>query len=240
MRPLVTRFIAVSHGQKRRYVKICGLRPDSVEVIYNGVDINRFRPGDYDRSARAEFGIPEDAYVVGILAALRPEKQHDLFLEVAKRVRETRKDAFFMIIGDGPERPAIEGRVEKLGLQDCVKLTGARADVPRMLKAVDVSVLCSASEVLPVSMLESMAMELPVVSTQVGSVDEIVVEGTTGFLAPNRDVNRLADRIIEVGRDLGAAREMGLAGRRRVEELFTKDQMMRSYEDLFLRLADRG
>ena len=239
MSPFIAKLVAVSHGQKRHFVQTCGLRPDSIEVIYNGIDIRRFSPVEYDRSARAEFGIPEDACVVGMLAALRPEKRHDLFLEAARRIREVRKDVFFLLIGNGPERTRIESTVERLGLQEYVKLAGARADVPRLLRAMDVSVLCSAFEVLPVSLLECMAMELPVVSTNVGSIDEVVVEGTTGFLTPKGDANALAAKILELVRNRDLARQMGQAGRRRVEEQFTMDLMISRYEELFEHLVAR-
>lgn len=240
VRPFITAFVAVSHGQKEHYIKTCGLRQDAIEVIYNGVDTKYFKSSLYDKSARIEFGIPEDAFVVGILASLRPEKRHDLFLQAASVIRRFCKDAFFLIVGDGPERRNIEALAVRLGIEDSIAFAGARTDVPRMLKAIDVSVMCSAPivETLPVSLLEAMSMELPVVSTNVGSIDEIVEDGITGYLVPNGDVDGIAAKVLNLRQYRDLADTMGRAGRLRVEKAFTRETMVRRYEDLFERLAD--
>ena len=133
----------------------------------------------------------------------------------------------------------IEEIMQQLDLNSCVKLAGTRTDVPRILRAIDISVLVSAPvvETLPVSLIESMAMELPIVSTKVGSIDEIVTEGVTGFLTPEGDADALSARILELLQNPDAARQMGQAGRRKAEELFSKETMIKRYEDLFERLA---
>ena len=239
MKPFISRLVAVSEGQKRYYCATHGIPPAKIEVIHVGIDIGRFSPDSHDRSAKAELSIPEDAYVVGILAVLRPEKNHEMFLQAAKQLLTQRRGIYFMIVGDGPERRRLEELARQLGISDYVRFTGARSDVPRMLRAFDISVLCSTNivETFPQALLEAMAMELPVVSTNVGSVGEVVVDGVTGMLVPEKDTEALADRILRLLDQPDLAREMGRAGRRRVKELFSKEVMVKRFEDLFEQLA---
>lgn len=239
IKSLIARFVAVSKGQKRHYVETHGINPARVEVIYGGGDIDRFSAGKYDRSAREEFGIPQDAQVVGILAVLRPEKKHEMFLQMAQKVLSSHKDVYFLIVGDGPERPRLEDLAADLGITDRVLFVGSRPDAPRMLKSFDISVLCSANvvETFPQCLVESMAMELPVVSTDVGSINEMVIEGETGYLVPEGDAGALSDRILHLLDHPDEGRAMGVVGRRRIEENFTKEIMVSRHEDMFERLT---
>jgi len=239
MSPFITRMVAVSEGQKSYYAETQGIPASKIEVILGAVDLDRFRPDIPAGPLRAEFGVPEDAIAVGILAGMRPEKRHDQFLEMARRVVAKRRDVCFFIVGDGPERPKLEAMADEHKLRPSVQFVGNRADVPSVLKSLDISVLCSdpVVETLPQCLLESMAAGLPVVSTSVGSIDELVVDGTTGFLVPMRDVEGLADRVLRLVDNPEMMREMGLAGRRRVEEYFSKELMVRRFEELFERLA---
>lgn len=240
MKRFISTFVAVSQGQKDYYVKTHGLDPKRIEVIYVGIDTERFSPTKYE-SARPEFNIPEEAPVAGIVAMLRPEKNHELLLRAARIIRDGGLDAYFLIVGDGPERKRLENCAQNLGIADYVRFAGSRPDVPRMLRSIDVSVLCSSNvvETFPQSLVESMAMELPVVSTNVGSVNEVIVEGETGYLVPEGDAQALAEKIAYLLQNPDLRRKMGVAGRRRVEEQFSRDIMTRHFEDMFERLARR-
>src|SRR5262249_12378974 len=139
-----------------------------VVVIPNGVNVDRFAPRPESRAAiRRELGIAADAPVAGILAALRAEENHELFLRAAAGVRASLPDARFVVIGDGEERPAIEGWIRELGLGDAVLMLGNRSDVPDVLAALDVLALTSHMEANPVSILEAMSVGLPIVATDV-------------------------------------------------------------------------
>ena len=116
--------------------------PDKIRIIHNGVDPDGFQWTD-DRSAVSDLGIGESDKVVGILATLRPEKDHENFLRAARLVVDRIPTAKFLVVGDGPMRPEIERLVRELDLDDCVVLTGSRSDVPDLLRAIDVFVLSS-------------------------------------------------------------------------------------------------
>jgi glycosyltransferase involved in cell wall biosynthesis len=195
--------------------------PEKIRIIHNGVDADGFEWTD-DRSAVSEFGIRESDKVVGIVAVLRPEKDHGTFLRAARSVADRVPNAKFLIVGDGPMRPEIERLISELGLDDRVVLTGSRSDVPDLLRALDVFVLSSSTvECFPNALLEAMAAGRPAVCTAVGGVPELIEEPETGFVVPLRDPDALADRLVHILSDSKLAHRMGRAARARVEALFS-------------------
>jgi glycosyltransferase involved in cell wall biosynthesis len=191
-----------------------------IRIIHNGVDPGAFEWTD-DRSKVSDLAIRESDKVVGIFAMLRPEKDHENFLRAARLVIDRVPNAKFLIVGDGPMRRTIETSIAELKLTDHVVLTGARSDVPDLLRAVDVFVLSSRTvECFPIALLEAMAAGRPAVCTAVGGVPEMIDEPTTGYLVPAGDPAALADRLTEILSDSDGARRMGRAARARVETHF--------------------
>ena len=241
--PLTDAFIAVAEEHGRFLAEYERFPADRVRVIPNGVDTERFAPGLQTGVVREELDLPPTTPLVGILAALRPEKNHALFLAVARRVLAQAPDTRFLVIGDGPERPFIERRAAELGLlaperpsHSAVRMLGSRSDVPTLLAALDVLVLTSHNEANPVSILEAMSCGTPVVATDVGSVRDSVVEGETGYLAPAGDEATLARRVAALVQDPLHARSLGEAGRRRVVERASLGVMVGGYERLLAEL----
>ena len=237
--PVVDRFVALAATHLEFLAARFRLAPSRFEVIGSGVDLEAFAPAPDRRAVRRELGLPEDAPLAGIVAALRPEKNHRLFVEAVALVHARLPAARFLVVGDGPERAAIEARVAERGLGSVVSFLGARRDIPRLWRALDVAVLSShpVVETLPVTLLEAHACGVPAVSTDVGSVRDIVQEGETGFLVAAGDGAGLADRLVRLLSDPGLRARMGTAARERAERLFDLDAMVRSYEDLFVREA---
>ncbi len=230
--PITDAFIAVAPSHGRYLAEHEGCPAHKVRVIPNGVDTQRFRPLPPDPVLRRALGVADAAPLVGIVAALRPEKNHALFLEAARLVRQEIPTAHFLIIGDGPERQHLEGLARHLGLSDAVRLLGTRHDVPSLLSLLDVFVLTSHMEANPVSILEALACEKPVVATAVGSVPETVLEGKTGCLAEPGDPRAVADRVVALLRDPRRAASLGRAGRRHVVAHWSLDRMVGGYEKL--------
>jgi glycosyltransferase involved in cell wall biosynthesis len=241
--PLTDAFIAVAEPHGRFLVEFEKFPQAKVRVIPNGVDTDRFAPAPHARRIREELRVGPNTPLVGILAALRPEKNHDLFLAAASRIRHAVPEAKFIVIGDGPERRHIEEKATLLGLYDpldpppsALRLLGNRDDVPAVLAALDVLTLTSHNEANPVSILEAMSCGLPVVATNVGSVSESVIEGQTGYLVPAGDRRLLADRVIELLNEPLLAQRLGEAGRERVVERSSLDVMVGGYELLIAEL----
>jgi glycosyltransferase involved in cell wall biosynthesis len=232
LNPLTDSFIGVAERHGRYLVDSEGFPPEKVRVIPNGIDINRFAPRPLDADLRAQWNIGPDDPTAGIVAALRPEKNHDLFLEMAQRVLRTTPQAKFLIVGDGAERARLEAKAGELGVAAAVRFCGNQSDVPKMLSLMDVVLLTSHVEAAPVSILEAMACGKPIVSTRVGSVSEMALHGETGWMVQPGDANDLAKRVTELFRDPAMARKFGETGRQRVVEKYSVELMVKGYEDL--------
>ncbi len=231
--PLTDAFIGVATEHGRHLVENERFPADKVRVIPNGVDTERFQPRPEIRATlRKELGIPPTAPVCGIVAALRPEKNHLLFLRAAKLVKHELPAARFVIIGDGPEREKLEMAARDAGLCDNVHFLGTRSDIPQLLAMLDLFALTSHNEANPVSILEAMSTGLPVVATRVGSVAESVKHGETGYLADPGDANAIAGFWLSLMRDPDIARRMGQAGRAQVIARWSLERMVVGYQDL--------
>jgi glycosyltransferase involved in cell wall biosynthesis len=176
---------------------------------------------------------------VGIVAALRPEKHHALFLEAAARVAARVPDARFVIAGDGPARDEVTRLAHASGLGERLLILGARQDVPMLYRALDVAVLSSRPivETLPVTLIEAAASGTPAVATAVGSVTDVVADGETGYVVAPGDADALTGHIVQLLNDAALRERLGAAGRRRAEQRFDERDMIRRYEDLFVEVA---
>src|SRR5262249_30156536 len=150
-----------------------------------------------------------------------------------EHVAARRPDARLVLIGEGPEREKIEDLVREKKLENNVLLLGLRKDVPRLLPAADLFLLTSVSEGIPLTVIEAMAAGLPVVSTAVGGLAEVVEDGRTGLLAPARDDAALAEKVLWLAADAGARESMGRAGGDRARAVFSESQMNDKYQCLY-------
>ena len=233
--PITDAFIGVAdeHGRYLRDQE--GFPPEKVNVIPNGVDTNRFQPDITANSiVRQELSIPIDAPVCSIVAALRPEKNHDMFLKGAALIRQRFPDTRFLIVGDGPERDRLEQLKAQLGLSEAVRFLGTRKDIPAILAASNVCALTSKMEANPVSILEALSTRVPVVATRVGGVPTTVIDNETGFLVPAGDEAAFADRVSQLLAQSAEAARMGRNGRDLVCKDWSVDAMVRGYENLIL------
>jgi glycosyltransferase involved in cell wall biosynthesis len=234
-------FVAVAEENRRTGVALGLFPPDRCEVVPGGIDLAGFaRPPQARAAARAALGLPVDAPVAGMVACLKPQKAPEDFVAVAARVRAAMPEARFFLAGDGERRPAVEAAARSAGLDGAFRLLGWRRDVPDLLAAIDVFVLTSRWEGLPLVFPQAMAAGRPVVATNVNGAPEAVREGVTGHLVPPGDVDALAARVVALLRDPARRAAMGEAGRVAARG-FDIDRMVRRYEALYERLVgDRG
>lgn len=206
-----------------------------VRVVRNGIEI---APADEagGRELRARVGISEAAPVVGTVAVFRRQKRLDLWLAAARRIADREPEARFLVVGDGPLRGEIEALAGRLGLADRVAFTGLLDDVRPCLAAIDVYLMTSEFEGLPLALLEAMAAGRAVVVTAVGGVAEAVSDGDSGVVRRFGDVEGLA----EAAADLLAAPErrlaLGAAARERVAGSFGIDRMASELEAVYRRV----
>ncbi len=237
--PLTDGFIAVADHHAEHLRERERFPAARVHTIRNGIDTERFAPQTALRQQiRQELEIPETAPVIGIVAALRPEKNHEMFVRVARRVVDSRPDAQFLIVGDGPQRPHIERARDEAGLAAHVRLLGTRHDTPALLAAMDAFLLCSHNEASPVSILEALASGVPVIATRVGSVGESVVEDESGYLVDGDDDATMAQRVLELIGERELGQRLGQTGRRLVIETGSLTSMVEGYSQLIEAIYD--
>lgn len=208
-----------------------------IEVIYAGLDLRVYDREIKKGSFRREFSIPTDAPLIGMIGRINAQKSHQYFLMAASEVLKEEPHARFLIVGDGPLREAQEKLAKSLGIGSSVIFTGFRTDIPQIMGDLDISALSSLTEALAVVNMEAMAMGKPVISFDVGGVSELVINGETGFLISPKDWRSFARAIIELIRDKQKALQMGLSGRKRVEDVFSLDIMVRKHEKLYSEIA---
>ena len=214
------------------------IAPARAEVIPYGIDMDRFAPRD-GAEMRAALGIAPGRRVVGTVGYLREQKQHTYLLQAAERLDRRRGDIEWLIVGDGELRAQLEEEVRTRELTGKVHFLGNRNDVAELLAAFDVFALSSDFEGMCFAVAEALAVEVPVVSTDVGGVGQSVVHEETGLLVPTRDVDALASSIERLLDDRDEAARLARAGRLRVEQLYALPRMVEATERLYLRALGR-
>ncbi len=230
--------IAVSDEARRQYLERKRLAPEKVTTLYNGIDLVPFTDldrSDARRAVRRELGIPLEARVLITVAVLRPPKGIRFMIRALPDVLRRVEDAFYLIVGDGPDREALVEVADEAGVRERVVFAGMRDDVPRLLAAGDVFVLPTLSEALPTVLAEAMASRLPVVASAVGGVPQMVDEGVNGLLVPPGDSQALARACLSLLTDPARRAEMGQAGWEIVQRKFDVRRQVRALEELYIR-----
>lgn len=231
--------VYVSRNQ-RRYWEARGIRADRGWCIHNGIDTAHFQDvlDQGEKAAlRSSFGFGPDDFVVGICAALRPEKRHIDLLEAIALLRARGLPAKCLIIGDGPQREEIEARIQVLNLSSHVVITGFQSDIRSHLSICDCAAIVSnAVETFSIAALEAMAMGKPVVMSDIGGASEQVIQGENGFLFARGDVCRLADHLASLS-NATLRERLGGKAREITERRFGLNQMISEYGGLFRHLG---
>lgn len=222
--------IAASHAIDEM---LCEMLPRDtrgrIKLVVNGIDTARFAPADR-AAARQALGLPADVPVVGMLAHLVPWKRHDVFLQVAERVRAKRPDTRFIVAGQdlfGEHASWItrlHAQAQRAKLEPALLWLDDLAEPARMLAALDALVHPPTDEPFGRILCEAMAMGVPVVAIDKAGPASTVADGETGLLAVQRDPDQLAAKVLELLADPARATRMGVAGRQRVQALFNADR----------------
>jgi glycosyltransferase involved in cell wall biosynthesis len=229
--------ITASETLRQEFMVQFGVEPSKIATIPTGVDLDMFQPGHSDGWIKTEFGFDAQCLVVGTVAFLRQEKGLQYLIQAAKRVLEEVPQAWFLIVGDGPEKEPLKRKIQELGLSKRVIMAGFRQDIPRILGALDVFVLPSLGEGTPQGVTQAFAMERPVVATAVGGVPEVVQDGINGFLVSPRDTTEMANCICKLLKDPALRDMFGKAGRKHVVEKYSSDGMLDKTEHFYKSLS---
>ncbi|MGA7500690.1 MAG: glycosyltransferase [Isosphaeraceae bacterium] len=217
-----------------------GSRPQRLVYIPNGIPLSAYDRRPPRLEARQRLGWSPAGPWLGIVARLHPGKNHLTLLESLRAVRRRFPTTCLAIVGDGPHRGVIQEAIDRLNFEGAVAMLGERRDIAEILAALDLFVLASETEGMPMTLLEAMAARLPVVATRVGGVPEVVLDGQTGLLVPPRSPEALSAAIETVLSDPVMAEQFGQAGRRRVEDLFDLRRTVSRYEETYLTVVGRA
>ena len=237
-------FVTVGEDVKRIYLKEGIGKARAYETIYSGMPLDDYlaagRIDAGERAAlRAELGIAPGQIVVAMAARLEPRKGHVYLLEAVRRLKPFHPELRALVLGDGPIRGWLEEQARVLEVDDVVRFLGHRTDLPRVLAAVDVSVLTSLWEGLPRVLVQSAAAGKPILTFDVEGAWEVVRDGQNGFVVPTRDVGAFTARLDTLLRDRVLALELGRAGRDRVSRSWTVETMLERLDLLYQRVAAR-
>lgn len=191
------RIVAVSDKIKADMIKY-GVPEKKIEVIYNGVDIDRFKniPEENKLALKISLGIKEGEKVVGTIGALKVEKGHTYLLKAAQKVLKDYKAVKFLIVGDGYLREDLENEVKYLGIENNVIFTGYRNDVPELLSIMDIFVLPSLKEGLPMVLLEAMIARCKIIATKVGAIETVINKDENAILIQKQDIEAFVKALI--------------------------------------------
>jgi L-malate glycosyltransferase len=234
---LVDAFVANSLAMGVWLEWIENVPPGKIRVIHNGLDIEKFHPSGFENVQNG----PGDGVnkTVGIVANLRKVKGIEVFIKAAKVLSEALPDLNYVIVGEGPERGKLERLSVELGIADKVNFLGRCRSIPELLREIDIGVLSSYYESFSNSILEYMAMGLPVVCTDVGGAREVISQGENGFLVPPGDHLGLAMSIKKIV-DGNLFSQFGSVSRSKIEKGFTKSVAVSKMESLYLNLMNGG
>lgn len=239
LRRVTTNYLVNAEVIKSFMCEVEGIHRNKIDVIHNGFEISNFskKSDDVRRQYREAFGVGPDARVIVIVANLRKIKCIDVFLRAAQSISSKYPSSIFFIVGDGVERGRLFNLANELGITDKARFLGKRSDISNILAVADIGVLTSSSEGLSNSIIEYMAMGLPVVCTDVGGSGEIVQDGKNGYLTPPNDPQGVAEAVCRILASTELAKRMGEESLKRVNSMFNLGNFIRRSEEYYTNLV---
>lgn len=229
----VDAFASLGEAHRQALIRNAFVPAGRVAVIHNGIEMDRFAGGVGREAARRQLGLSENEVAVAMIANLRPEKRHDVFIAAAKRASAGRPNVRFFVVGDGPHREAVRRAAAASGLsEEVLRLLGRRDDVAALLPAFDMSCLCSEVECFSVTMLEAAAAGVAFIGPDVGCLGEFLTHLQTGWVIRPADVPSLTDAIAALATDAGLRQRLSQTARDKVSREFSLDRTAEAFAGL--------
>ncbi|KHE92950.1 MAG: glycosyltransferase family 4 protein [Candidatus Scalindua rubra] len=234
----VDRFMVVSDALEKMMIEQHKIDPQRVVKIYNGIEKEEYCISDEEimlgrLKFRMESGLGEDVPVIGVIGRLVWQKGFEYFIEAIPEVLKKFKEARFLLVGVGELKDVLEAKCKRLKLGDKIIFTGFRNDIKDILASIDVFVMPSLLEGLPMILLETMAMAKPIVATDIDGIKEVLYNGEMGLLVPPKDPKALSGAIVDMLVHRDKAYQMGMAARKIVKGKFEVDIMVQKVEDVY-------
>lgn len=229
--------IANSEAVKKKSIEIEKIEPEKIKVIYNGVDFTKINLSSEKSQYKKGLGIPEDYTVIGNLANLKPVKGQKLLIEAFAKIFKKVNKVKLVISGEGPEKENLLKLADNLNIKDSITIVNSYLNRFELLNLFDIFVFPSLAEGFPNAIIEAMVMGKPVIASNVGGIPEAVIDGETGFLFETESdlINKLnvliSDEVIR--------EKMGMNGRERAQRVFSLNEKIKEYEELYENLLHR-
>lgn len=238
---LPDRVVTTAEAIRAQLIERNKVAPERIISIPTGVDFSLYDPSRAHRDIREQMSLPAGTPLVGMVSVLRSWKGHEFFIAAAKLVSARMPGARFIIAGDGPRKDAIKKLIDENGLVGTVLMLGHRDDVPDVLASLDVLVQPSyANEGVPQSILQAMAMAVPVVASDLPPFREVVRDSETGFLVPSRDPAALAEKMEALLKAPSLRDRFGKQGRALALKRFSRERMLDATEELYEEVLRSG
>lgn len=210
---------------------------DKVRHVANSIDLDQVRPAKTGPEVRNSLGIAAEEIVVGAVGRMVPIKGFDVYLKSAKVILESSPNTRFLLVGDGPEAANLRSLCDKLGISPRVIFTGFREDILDVINAIDIFMMTSWHEGIPVALLEAMALGKPTVATGVGGITEVLEQGVSGLMAPAGDPAEIARQCCLLIESPERRQEIGRLARVRVEAEFSSIRQSKCLSNLYRELV---
>jgi glycosyltransferase involved in cell wall biosynthesis len=226
--------IAVAASCREFLIRHESIPPEKITLVPNAIDLRRFSPGQITRrDARSKLGLSPDAPVIAGVGRLNSQKNFSLFLDVAAALTPRFPNLRFLLAGEGPEEAKLREKAHHLGLADRVVFAGYIADTRQVYAAADILLMPSRFEGLPMTLLEAMAMNLPVVASKLDGIAEVIEEGREGYLVDSADVSGFVERCAALLENPAKSSELAANARAKTEAHFSVERMTSAVEAIY-------
>ncbi len=235
-------FIVVSEVLRKTLIDAHKIPPDMITRIYNGIELDEYRPDDSGKSPgniREEYNIEGDVFLMGAVGRMVWQKGFKYLVQAIPEIVSEIPDLKLLLAGNGPLRDKLEDLSEELGVRDKIIFAGFRNDIKDVLSAVDILSVPSLLEGFPMVILEAMAMAKPIVAADIDGIAEQIIDGVNGILVPPKDPSALAKAVILVLNDKELAMSMGSAAREEAEQEFSVEKMVTETEKVYSSLMKK-
>ncbi len=222
----------------REYLISESISPEKIVAIPTGIELEKFNPDKVSSNLKQQLGISAENPLVGTVSILRKKKGHHILLDAIPLILKKIPECVFVIVGDGPQKENILAKIKSMNLTDKVFLLGLREDISQIIKSIDLFVLPTLQEALGTAFLEAMAMKKTVIGTNVDGVKEVIKDGINGHLVEPNNPSQLAEAVVKILKNPQKSIEMGIQGRKIVEEKYTVEKMCKSMYELYLSLVE--
>lgn len=229
----INKVIAVSEDVKRNLMQYEGIDHDKIEVILNGIDQSKYDISIDKDKKKDELGINRNKCVIGTCVRLSEQKGLIYLLDAVRDLFKTRNDFHVLIVGDGPLKEELIKKSKEYGISDYIDFLGYRSDIPELLQVIDIYVLPSIFEGLPLALLEAMAAKKAIIATDVGDNKKVLKDGISSIIIPSRASADIKKSIEEMMDNKTRRTEMAEAAYREFMEKYTIDVMIGKYEKLY-------